>query len=171
MTLAKNNSKTHRGNPRKKPAKRLPKRRSKPGLFIKTKFSPELTWLYTYLHKAKGKMPNLVLPNRIRSTKPSRTRIMRVLGNAYFANRMVVIATHNQVTYLNRRGELRVRKIVRLSKAHILDTLAHEIAHFHYPDHGYEHEEFTRAIFKTFGLKEKCPYCKGTGKVQMEGKS
>jgi hypothetical protein len=126
--------------------------------------------MYPFLRKAKQKMPNLVLPRKIRSSRPTKSKIMRVLGNAYFGNRTVVIATHTQVTYLNRRGHLRVKKIVRLPKTRILDTLAHEIAHFHYSDHGYEHEEFTRSIFKTFGLKERCPYCKGTGKVQMEGK-
>jgi hypothetical protein len=126
--------------------------------------------MYVYLHRAKQKMPNLIMPTKIRSFMPTRNRIMRVLGNAYFSNRTIVIATHTQLTYLNRRGELRVKKIVRLPKAKILDTLAHEVAHFHYQDHGYEHEEFTRSIFKTFGLKEKCPYCKGTGKIELEGK-
>jgi predicted metal-dependent hydrolase len=115
-------------------------------------------------------MPNLVLPSRIRSFRPSRSRIMRVMGNAYFDNRTVVVATHTQQTYLNKKGRLRVKKVIRLPKPQILDTLAHEVAHFQYPDHGYEHEEFTRAIFKTFGLKEKCPYCKGLGKIQLEGK-
>src|SRR5262249_33026520 len=139
------------------------KKRSKPQLFLKTQFSPNLTWMYAYLRRAKLKMPTLILPQKIRSFKPTRKKIMRVLGNAYFGNRTVVIATHTQVTYLNRKGDQKVKKIVRLPKARILDTLAHEIAHFHYEDHGYEHEEFTRSIFKTFGLKERCPYCKGTG--------
>ena len=146
------------------------KKRSKAELILKTELSPQLHWVYIYLRKAKLKMPNLVLPKRIRSFRPTKTKIMRVLGNAYFDNRTVVIATHTQTTYMNRKGELKVKKIVRLPKARILDTLAHEIAHFQYEDHGYEHEEFTRSIFKTFGLKEKCPYCKGTGKVQLEGK-
>lgn len=147
-----------------------PKKRSKAELVLKTELSPQLHWIYPYLRKAKLKMPNLVLPRRIRSFRPIRSKIMRVLGNAYFDNRTVVVATHTQTTYMNRKGELKVKKIVRLPKARILDTLAHEIAHFQYADHGYEHEEFTRSIFKTFGLKEKCPYCKGTGKVQLEGK-
>jgi len=154
----------------KKGARKTPLKRSKAEFSIKTEFSPQLYWMFHYLRKAKGKMPNLVLPNRIRSFRPSKKKIMRVLGNAYFGSRTVVIATHTQVTYLNRKGELKIKKIVRLPKARILDTLAHEIAHFHYADHGYEHEEFTRSIFKTFGLKERCPYCKGTGKIQLEGK-
>lgn len=164
-----------RKNRRKSGAKRgargkAPAKRSKMGLATHTQFSPQLSWVFPYLRKAKEKMPNLVLPSRIRCFKPSRSRIMRVLGNAYFAGRIVVVATHTQQTYLNKKGQLRVKKVVRLPKAQVLDTLAHEIAHFQYPDHGYEHEEFTRAIFKTFGLKEKCPYCKGTGKIQLEGK-
>jgi len=154
----------------KKPKTRPVKKRSKAELVIRTKFSPHLAWTYPFLRKAKMKMPTLVLPNRIRSFRPTKTKIMRVLGNAYFADRTVVIATHTQLTYLNRKGQLKVKSIVRLPKNRILDTLAHEIAHFQYADHGYEHEEFTRSIFKTFGLKERCPHCKGTGKVQLEGK-
>jgi hypothetical protein len=154
----------------KKSKTRPLKKRSKAELVIKTKFSPQLAWMYPFVRKAKLKMPTLILPHRIRSFKPTRTKIMRVMGNAYFSNRTVVIATHTQLTFLNRKGHLKVKNIVRLPKAKILDTLAHEIAHFQYADHGYEHEEFTRSIFKTFGLKERCPYCKGTGKVQLEGK-
>ncbi len=115
-------------------------------------------------------MPNLILPRQVRSYKPNKSRIMRTLGNVYFSNRTIIISTHNQLTFLNRRGHLRIKRILRLPRAQMLDTLAHEIAHFHYPDHGYEHEEFSRAIFKTFELKENCPYCKGSGKVIMEGK-
>ena len=148
---------------------RSPKPKSKPELVIKTKISPNLAWMYPYLRKAKLKMPTLSLPFRIRSYRPSTTRVMRVMGNAYVHNKTIVIATHNQSTYMNRYGELKIRKVVRLPKAKMLDTLAHEMAHLHYPTHGYEHEEFTRAIFKTFDLKEKCPHCKGSGKVQMEG--
>jgi excinuclease UvrABC ATPase subunit len=148
---------------------RRPRPKSKPELVIKTKISPNLAWIYPYLRRAKLKMPNLVLPDRIRSTKPSKARIMRVMGNAYVHNKTIVIATHNQLTYMNKKGELKVRRITRMPKAKMLDTLAHEMAHLHYPKHGYEHEEFTRAIFKTFDLTEKCPQCKGSGKIPMEG--
>lgn len=170
--MAATKKKSNRKNPSRRRAKvaTRPKKRSKAELVIKTELSPQLHWMYLYLRKAKLKMPNLILPRRIRSFRPTRNKIMRVLGNAYFDNRTVVIATHTQTTYMNRKGDLKVKKIVRLPKSRILDTLAHEIAHFQYADHGYEHEEFTRSIFKTFGLKEKCPYCKGTGKVQLEGK-
>lgn len=169
------------GTPRKKRTPRTPKkktnspkkhpsRKAKPELVLETYFSPILAWMYPYLRKAKGKMPNLILPKRVRSHRPSKTRIMRVLGNAYNYNRTIVVSTHNQLTYMGRNGDLKVKKIVRLPQAQMLDTLAHEIAHLHYPTHGYEHEEFSRAIFKTFGLQTRCPYCKGSGKVQLEGR-
>lgn len=150
--------------------KKAPKPESKEELVTRTKLSLNLAWMHPYIRKAKLKMPNLSLPDRIRSNKPGKTRIMRVMGNAYTHNKTLVITTHNQVTYLNRQGELKVKKIVRIPKAQMLDTLAHEMAHLHYPKHGYEHEEFTRAIYKTFGLKERCPVCKGSGKILMEGK-
>lgn len=171
MSVARN--KSRKTPPRRKksaPKGGLKLRRSKPELVIKTQFSPNLAWMYPFIRKAKQRMPTLALPLRIRSCRPTRKKIMRVLGNAYFASKTVILATHNQLTYLDRRGRLRVKKIVRLPKAQMLDTLAHELAHFHYPDHGYEHEEFTRSIFKTFELKEKCPHCKGRGKIQLESK-
>lgn len=139
-------------------------------LGIRTKISPKLGWMFPYLKKAKSKMPSLVLPRQIRPYKPIKSKIMRVLGNVYFANKMIVIATHTQQTYLNKKGKLRVKKVIRLPKSKMLDTLAHELAHFRYQDHGYEHEEYTRIIFRTFDLKEKCPHCKGSGKVDLEPK-
>lgn len=115
-------------------------------------------------------MPSLILPRHIKPYKPVKNKIMRVLGNVYFASKVIVIATHTQQTYLNKKGQLKVKKIIRLPKSRMLDTLAHELAHFRYQDHGYEHEEFTRIIFKTFDLKEKCAHCKGSGKVELEPK-
>jgi hypothetical protein len=172
MTVVRRKTKKKKRKSRlgRSPQRKSRPKRSKLQAAVKTQFSPQLSWVYPYLRKAKKLMPNLVLPSRIRSFRPSRSRIMRVMGNAYFDNRTVVVATHTQQTYLNKKGRLRVKKVIRLPKPQILDTLAHEVAHFQYPDHGYEHEEFTRAIFKTFGLKEKCPYCKGLGKIQLEGK-
>ena len=168
MTRRTRKTPSGRKNRKGSQAKRQ-KPRSKPELVIRTKFSPILAWMYPYLRKAKVKMPTLTLPIRVRSTRPSARRIMRVMGNVYLNNRTIVIATHTQNTYMNRRGKLRVKQVSRLPKAKMLDTLAHEMAHLHYPDHGYEHEQFTRAIFKTFNLKERCPHCKGTGKIEMEG--
>ncbi len=137
---------------------------------INVKISPRLQWVLSYLKKAKAKMPTLMMPTQIRSFKPTRKRIMRVFGNVYFETRIIVVATHTQQTYTNKRGRTVIKKIVAISRNEILDTLAHELAHMKYPEHDYEHEEYTRTIFKTFGLTEKCPTCKGTGRVAMESK-
>lgn len=137
---------------------------------INVKISPRLQWALSYLKKAKAKMPTLVMPTQIRSFKPTRKRIMRVFGNVYFETRIIVVATHTQQTYTNKRGRTVIKKIVAIPRNEILDTLAHELAHMKYPEHDYEHEEYTRTIFKTFGLTEKCPTCKGTGRMAMESK-
>lgn len=159
--------------PRRKNLKKKPVKRSltsQESVYIRAKISPKLKWMYPYLVKAKGKMPSLLLPRQIRPFRPNRKKIMRVFGNIYFDKRLVVVSTHTQVTCLNKKGKLRVKKIIRLPKSRMLDTLAHELAHLRYTDHGYEHEEYTKAIFKTFDLKEKCPHCKGTGKIELESK-
>ncbi len=151
------------------PLKRVKKRQSfRADVELRTKISPKLGWMFPYLKKAKQKMPSLVLPRQLRPYRPVKNKIMRVLGNVYFANKVIVVATHTQQTYLNKKGRLRVKKVIRLPKSRMLDTLAHELAHFRYQDHGYEHEEYTRIIFKTFDLKEKCPHCKGSGKIELE---
>ncbi len=152
------------------PAKPKKRQSLRADVGIRTKISPKLIWLFPYLKKAKQKMPSLILPRQIRPYKPIKNKVMRVLGNVYFANKVIVIATHTQVTYLDKKGRLKVRKIIRLPKSRMLDTLAHELAHFRYQDHGYEHEEYTRIIFRTFDLKEKCPHCKGSGKIELEAK-
>lgn len=139
-------------------------------LKVNIKISPRLQWVIPYIRKAKAKMPSLILPTQVRSFKPTRKRIMRVLGNVYFETRIIVLATHTQQTSLDSRGRTRVKKIIAIPRTEILDTLAHELAHIKYPDHGYEHEEYTRTIFKTFGLTLKCQTCRGTGRVSMESK-
>lgn len=110
----------------------------------------------------------MLLPSQIRSFKPTKNRIMRVYGNTYFETRIIVLATHTQITEKNNRGKQRVKKIIALPRNEILDTLAHELAHLSYPEHNYEHEEYTRTIFKTFGLTQKCPTCRGCGKINLE---
>lgn len=143
-----------------------PKKRD--DLKLKIKVSPRLQWILPYIRKAKAKMPGLILPTQIRSFKPTRKRIMRVLGNVYFESRVIVLFTHTQLTYKNTKGKVRVKKIVSLPRPQILDTLAHELAHMKYPDHNYEHEEYTRTVFRTFEITQKCPTCRGTGRVPME---
>lgn len=137
---------------------------------IRVKVSPRLQWTIPYLKKAKARMPSLILPTQVRSFKPVRRKIMRVLGNVYFETRIIVLATHTQQTYSTKRGHIRVKKIVAIPRAEILDTLAHELAHMRYPEHNYEHDEYTRTIFKTFGMTQKCPTCKGTGRINLESK-
>lgn len=137
---------------------------------LRVKISPRLQWVLPYLKKAKIKMPGLVVPSQIRSFKPTKSRIMRVYGNVYFETRIIVLATHTQQLYRNAKNELKVSKIISIPRHEILDTLAHELAHLHYPDHGYEHEEYTKVIFKTFGVTTKCTTCKGSGRVPMESK-
>lgn len=135
---------------------------------IPVKVSPRLQWVLPYIKKTKARMPSLILPTQIRSFKPTRKKIMRVLGNVYFETRIIVLATHTQQTEETKKGKTRVKKIVAIPRNQILDTLAHELAHMKYPDHDYEHEEYTRTIFKTFGLTEKCPTCKGSGRINIE---
>lgn len=137
---------------------------------IRVKVSPRLLWVLPYLKKAKTKMPTLILPTQIRSFKPTKKRIMRVYANVYFETKIVVISTHTQQTYRNSRGKITVRKIVPIPRTEILDTLAHEMAHMNYPEHNYEHEEYTRTIFKTFGLTQRCSTCRGSGRVFLESK-
>jgi len=137
---------------------------------MRIKVSPRLQWVLPYIRKAKAKMTSLIMPTQVRSFKPTKTRIMRVLGNVYFETRIIVLATHTQQTYKTSRGKLKVKKIIAIPRTEILDTLAHEFAHMRYPDHNYEHEEYTRSIYKTFGLTQKCPHCKGSGRKPMESK-
>lgn len=156
----------------KKKRGRKKKRRIRRGRDIKlrVKVSPRLQWVLPYLKRAKAKMPSLILPTQIRSSKPTRRKIMRVLGNVYFETKIIVLATHTQHSYKTRRGKTCVKRIVAIPRPEIMDTLAHELAHMRYPEHDYEHEEYTRTVFKTFGITQKCPTCKGTGSIPLESK-
>ncbi|MBX7149906.1 hypothetical protein K1X76_12615 [bacterium] len=137
---------------------------------LRIKTSPRLEWVLPYIRKAKAKMPGLVLPTQIRSFKPTKKRIMRVYANVYFETRIIVLATHTQQTVKTPRGKTKIKKIFPIPRTEILDTLAHELAHLKYPDHNYEHEEYTRTIFRTFGMTQKCPTCQGTGKLALESR-
>ncbi len=137
---------------------------------LSIKFSPRLEWMMPYIRKAKAKMPGLVLPTQVRSFKPTKKRIMRVYANVYIETRIIVLATHTQQTFKNAQGKTKIKKITPIPRTEMLDTLAHELAHLKYPDHNYEHEEYTRSIFRTFGMMQKCPTCHGTGKIALESK-
>ena len=131
----------------------------------KIRISPQLKWVEKYLRRAIDKMPNLELPRQLRTFKPLKNKMMRTYGNVYFETKTISIATYDQLLQKQKSGRYRVYRIVKLSKQRILETLAHELSHLHYPEHGFEQDEFTKVIFKAFELKETCPHCEGTGQV------
>lgn len=146
----------------------MKKPRKKP-IFRKPKTSPALAWLERYLRKAKKRMPGLTMPLRIRSWKHTPRKEQRTWGTCDQVNKTITLATHKIVMV---RGKKRMcRKAVALSRKDILMTFAHELAHLRYDDHTYEQECFSRAIFDTFGVKDKCPICNGKGKVPAEYKN
>ncbi|MBI2975090.1 MAG: hypothetical protein HYY43_05830, partial [Deltaproteobacteria bacterium] len=105
----------------------------------------------------------LTMPLRIRSWKHTPRREQRVWGTCDKETKTVTLATHKIIWV---RGKKRMRrKAVALSRKYILQTLAHELAHLRYDDHTYEQECYSRSIFDTFGVKDKCPHCSGKGKV------
>ena len=134
------------------------------------KISPRLEWVRRFIRKAKLRMPSLILPTQVRSFMPVKKKIMRVLANIYHETRVIVLATHTQRTTKNHKGKTKVKSIVSIPRNEILDTLAHELAHINYPDHNYEHEEYTKTIFRTFGIMQKCPHCRGKGKIPLPSK-
>lgn len=133
----------------------------------KIRFAKPLEWTRPYARNAIDKMPGLKLPTYIRSFRPAKNKIMRCLGNCYFETKTLSIATHDQVLIKVANNRYEVSRIMKLSQKKILETLAHEWAHLHYPDHNYEQEEFTKMILKAFGFTEKCPTCGGSGKVNV----
>jgi len=132
------------------------------------RISTQLKWLEPYLRRAKDKMPGLELPRHIRPFKPPQNKIMRTMGNVYFDTRTISLATHDQMLQKQPDNTYLIYRIVKLSKRRVLETFAHELAHFHYADHNYEQDEFTKIIFKAFGVKEPCIMCGGTGKIYAE---
>lgn len=138
-------------------------------IFHKPKISPNLFWLERYLRKTKKKMPGLTMPLRIRSWKHTPRREQRVWGTCDQQTRTITLATHKIIMI---RGKKRMkRKAVALSRKEILQTFAHELGHLRYDDHTYEQECYSRAVFDTFGVKDRCPICGGTGRVPAEYKN
>lgn len=134
--------------------------------FKKPAISKNLAWIERYLRKTKKKMPGLTMPLRIRSWKHTPRKEQRVWGTCDQESKTVTLATHKIIWV---RGKKRMkRKAVALSRKDILQTFAHELAHFRYDDHTYEQECYSRSIFDTFGMKDKCPHCNGKGKVPAE---
>ncbi len=132
-------------------------------VFHKPTISPSLAWIERYLRKAKKKMPGITMPLRIRSWKHTPRREQRVWGTCDQGTRTITLATHKIIMV---RGKKRMkRKAVALSHKEILQTFAHELAHFRYGDHTYEQECYSRSMFDTFGVKDKCPVCAGRGRI------
>jgi hypothetical protein len=132
-------------------------------VFHKPAISINLSWIERYLRKTKKKMPGLTMPLRIRSWKHTPRKEQRVWGTCDRETKTVTLATHKIIWV---RGKKRMkRKAVALSRKDILQTLAHELAHLRYDDHTYEQECYSRSIFDTFSVKDKCPHCSGKGKV------
>lgn len=137
--------------------------------FHRPKISPNLLWLERYLRKTKKKMPGLTMPLRIRSWRHTPRKEQRVWGTCDRDTKTITIATH-KIIYI--RGKKRMkRKAVALSRKEILLTFAHELAHLRHDDHTYEQECYGRAIFDTFGVKDNCPICGGSGRVHAQYKN
>lgn len=144
------------------------KHRKKP-VFHKPAISTNLAWLERYLRKTKKKMQGLTMPLRIRSWKHTPRKEQRTWGTCDQDSKTITLATH-KIIYVKGKKRLK-RKAVALSRKEILMTFAHELAHLRYDDHTYEQTYYAKAIFDTFGAKDKCPHCAGKGKVPAEYKN
>lgn len=130
---------------------------------LTTKISKNLSWVARYLRRAKHSMPKMVLPKQIRSHKPFVTKEQRTYGTCSISDKIITIATHRIV--IVKVGKRKKRKRIAIPQKEILMTLAHELAHLRYDPHGYEQESYAGIIFNAMSVKERCPTCKGTGKV------
>ncbi len=144
------------------------KKRKKP-VFHKPIISPNLAWVERFLRKVKKKMPGLTMPLRIRSWKHTPRKEQRVWGTCDQETKTITLATHKIILV---RGKKRMkRKAVALSRKEILQTFAHELGHLRYDDHTYEQECYSRSIFDTFSIKDRCSLCGGSGRVHAEYKN
>lgn len=141
----------------------LHKKRRQALVRITTAISANLKWVEKYLRRAKKHMPSLIMPRRIRSHLPTLRKEQRTLGTCAVEERTLTLATHRVITIQGRKR--RKRRHVAMSQREVLMTLAHEMAHLRYGLHDFEQEAYARTIFSAFGVKERCPQCKGTGTV------
>lgn len=127
----------------------------------KIKISKPLSWMEKYLKRVERMMPAMTMPRAIRSFIPNPKKRHRTLGNCCIEDRTITLATHSlkQITKDGKKKNV----LVPLPHLEILQTLAHELSHLAYAQHGYEQEWYGRTIFHTFGLHEKCPHCGGKG--------
>jgi len=123
----------------------------------KIKIQKVLEWARPYLYKAKMEIPDLILPRVIKGYTPPKTKEQVTLGCCHFGPKLITLATHNQKKK-NRRF-----KNIPFRRWEILETLAHELAHFHEEEHGPLHVGLTEVVYKSFGLKVTCRKCKGSG--------
>ena len=138
-------------------------------IFHRPKISPGLAWVERYLRKAKKKMPGLTMPLRIRSWRHTPRKEQRVWGTCDRESKTITLATHKIIMV---RGSRHLhRKAVSLSRKDLLLTFAHELSHLRHDEHTYEQECYSRAIFDTFSVKDKCPHCNGKGKIPAEYKN
>lgn len=133
---------------------------SKPG---STRISKQLLWIGKYLERVRRRMPTMTMPRVVRSFKPHPSKKHRTLGNCCLEDRTITLATHSTKEVVVDGKKKRV--IVPLTRLEILQTFAHELSHLAYDEHGYEQEWYGRTIFNTFGLKEPCPHCSGSGRI------
>ncbi len=136
---------------------------------IRVAISKNLKWLEPYLRRAKQRMPTLILPSRIRSYCPTLKREQLSWGSCDLETKTVTLCTHKII--IMRGIKRNTKKQVALSEKEILMTLAHEIAHFRYPRHGYEQESYARTVFHAMGVIDTCPICDGRGVVPAEYKN
>jgi hypothetical protein len=148
------------------------KKKKKPSPLNGMRITKPLAWLEKYLLRARRRMPAMSLPKRILSFKPRLTTRHRTWGSCCITDRTITLSTHKVSTVekkiKNRRGEERIKRekvVVPLNHREILMTLAHELAHLEYPEHGYEQKWYALTIFNTFGLYDICPHCNGKGKI------
>jgi hypothetical protein len=127
----------------------------------KIKISKPLAWMEKYLRRVERMMPAMSMPRAIRSFIPNPKKLHRTLGNCCIEDRSITLATHS-VKQITKDGKKKC-VLVALPHLEILQTLAHELSHLAYEQHGYEQEWYGRTIFHTFGLHEQCPHCSGKG--------
>lgn len=129
----------------------------------RVKISKPLAWMAKYLARVERRMPTMTLPRVIRSFRPHPKKEHRTLGSCCRSDRTITLATHSTAERTVKGRKRRV--LIALSRLELLQTLAHELSHLAYEQHGYEQEWYGRTIFNTLGLKEPCPHCEGRGRI------
>jgi hypothetical protein len=135
---------------------------------LRISVTKDLQWVLPFLEKTHQILPRLQMPVKINGYKPSLTRSLRTLGTSYYDEGVINLVTHKQVFGKKHGRNKVITGLRKISKSEILETLAHELAHFHVVEHNFEHSEMTRTIFRTFGLKKLCTRCDGSGELDLD---